>query len=104
MGYKRVASKHGNLIAETYRCIRERVDFAGGMAQYNRPGTLWGRWEGNRERFVIYSYLTVMAFWEPGTGWTVTNEKYSRTTTGHQSVIRRALSNEDVHFVEQFSY
>jgi hypothetical protein len=42
-------------------------------------------------RFVVYSYRTPIAWKNEGGEWIVPAEKYSVTTSRHQSVVRRAV-------------
>ena len=41
--------------------------------------------------YVVYSYVTPIAWHDAETGWTVPNVKYSPTTSHHQSTIRAAV-------------
>lgn len=42
--------------------------------------------------YVVYSYSTPIAWHVPGEGWTVPDVKYSRTTSRHQGIVRRAIA------------
>jgi hypothetical protein len=48
--------------------------------------------------YVVYSYRTPIA-WHTPDGWVMPNEKYSVTTTRHQSRISTALSQLGVRYV-----
>jgi hypothetical protein len=41
--------------------------------------------------YVVYSYSTPIA-WHTPKGWTIPDVKYSRTTSRHQGVVRRAVA------------
>ena len=45
--------------------------------------------------YVIFSYNTPIA-WYGELGWVVPNVKYSATTSRHQGIVRRALTNYTV--------
>ena len=72
---------------ENYKTIetrlQERVSFTG--------NSLRGYWDGFSGNFVVYSYGTMIANYNPTTGqrW-VNPEKYSSTTTRQQNLIKRA--------------
>jgi hypothetical protein len=86
--------------------IARRVDF--------QASALWGAWEylhggsvgmiygvaaekwresveGGQDRYVVYSYGTPIAWFDDLSGWIVPEEKYSRTTSRHQGVVRRSV-------------
>ena len=84
----RVAAQHGDLMGLTLKCIRERTPFVGGK------NTFSGSWSASGERFIIFSYDEPIAVWD-GREWYLTEYKFSRTTSRHQSNIRRALSGTE---------
>ena len=45
----------------------------------------------NMNTFVIYSYVTPIAWWANGE-WTVPDVTYSNTTTNHQNAVRSAIA------------
>jgi hypothetical protein len=40
--------------------------------------------------YIVYSYSTPIA-WFYGGGWNVTTDRFSATTSRHQSIVRRAI-------------
>lgn len=42
-------------------------------------------------RYVIYSYATPIA-WQTPDGWVIPSDRYSATTSRHQSTVRQALT------------
>ena len=42
--------------------------------------------------YVVYSYDTPIAWYSIPGGWHVVTQKFSRTTSRHQSIVRRALA------------
>lgn len=99
-------------IRASHSLIRERKPFTAGGNTYgsanfrgNFPdGMGVGRLsKANREAFyrdmlsmtfVVYSYGTPIA-WECDNGWTVIEQKFSPSTSRHQSAVRQALSGVD---------
>ena len=47
-------------------------------------------WDGI---YVVYSYKTPIAWRLPDGRWRLLERKFSRTTTGHQTLVRQALAN-----------
>lgn len=47
--------------------------------------------------YIIYSYQTPIAWHTPATGWTVPDVAYSRTTSGHQRIIRAVVHHLSDH-------
>lgn len=45
-----------------------------------------------RLTFVVYSYATPIAWHRDDVGWYVPDERYSRTTSRHQSLVRQAVT------------
>ena len=45
----------------------------------------------NRFLYVVYSYGTPIA-WHDSQGWYIVEQKFSRTTSKHQNLVRRAAS------------
>lgn len=52
---------------------------------------LLGGLDGRYPTFVVFSYGTPIAYAQDG-AWYVVRQKFSRTTSRHQSIVRRALS------------
>ena len=46
--------------------------------------------------FVAYSYQTPIAWWSKSTGWQMPSQKYSVTTTSHQSGLICELPTDEV--------
>ena len=55
-----------------------------------KAGALRG--EMYKGEYRVYSYCTVIASHTQTNGWEVNNEKYSVTTSRHQSQVRRAVT------------
>ena len=53
------------------------------------------RWRLDRDRvlYVVYSYGTPIA-WLTADGWQVVEQRFSVTTSRHQSIVRRAVAAE----------
>lgn len=47
--------------------------------------------QANEIDFIVYSYTTPIA-WHSPSGWTCPSDRYSITTSHHQSLIRKVLS------------
>jgi hypothetical protein len=56
----------------------------------NAPGSFRGAPIG-KDRYVVYSYSTLIAEWTREEGWRVSDRKYSATTSKHQGILRRAI-------------
>jgi hypothetical protein len=41
--------------------------------------------------YVVHSYATPIAWWSEATGWQMPDERYSPTTSQHQSTVRHAI-------------
>lgn len=52
-----------------------------------------GQWRDDNEEclidYVVYSYSTPIAWHRSGLGWYIVDQKFSPTTSKHQSIIRR---------------
>jgi hypothetical protein len=106
-------TKHGSgrpTVARSH-AIPDRVDFrAGNLHGANEAygpfslGQLPG-WASNllsehysddKRMYVVYSYVTPIAWWTETHGWVVPNTKYSVTTTGHQTSVLVALIGVEI--------
>ena len=61
-----------------------------------RGNTMWARWEvpikSNVDTYIVYSYATPIAWWNPGMDKPLVNlGKYSRTTSYHQNLVKAHL-------------
>ena len=57
---------------------------------FKTHGALWARATG--DRYEVVSYSTPIATWFQKYGtWDVNATKYSRTTSRHQNIVRRAI-------------
>lgn len=102
---KRYAVKSGSRqsIQNTRDAIRSREDFATSGALYGRQrlDTGWGHLRGAaQDRFiadrasidyVVVSYRTPIAWHLTDGAWVVVTDKFSPTTTSHQSAVSSAL-------------
>lgn len=60
---------------------------------YGRLKVSW-RSAVDHATFVVYSYSTPIAWFDPGNGWTMPDERYgSHTIDKHQWKVRRALAD-----------
>lgn len=96
--YERMNFNASNMRGRNVRWDGERYVWpvvthpAGGL------GFTWGRLsdglrgdlEADQPTYVVWSYLTPIAWWSPDKGWVMPEEKYSLTTTQHQSQVRQA--------------
>lgn len=89
-------------IAAVY--IRERLPFRAGNlsaanATPNRAGVMKSPWvdeylsrvDRNEIVYVVYSYATPIAWLDTDGVWTLPAITYSRTTSKHQGITRRAI-------------
>jgi len=75
-------------------CGRENPD-----GTYQNSGRIYGDaavlWridqDARRIRYVVYSYATPIAWVRENGEWVVPAEKYSATTSRHQSIVRMAV-------------
>lgn len=66
--------------------VNGRLDLNYGRLHYDYYKSLEGA------EYVVYSYLTPIAWYNPSEGyWFMPSDKYSLTTTKHQSTIRSAI-------------
>lgn len=49
--------------------------------------------------YVVYSYDTPIAWFSPLRGWVVPQRKYSATTSRHQGVTQRGITNQGLDYV-----
>lgn len=54
--------------------------------------TLNDEWESGLVDYIVYSYGTPIAWHNIREGWNIPPVKYSRTTSRHQSTVRRGAS------------
>lgn len=66
-----------------HEAIRAQKDF--------KAGALKGI--GGPTEYRVFSYAVEIATWVQGTGWTVNEQRYSVTTSRHQSQVRRAINS-----------
>jgi hypothetical protein len=55
-------------------------------------GNLAGFWEPDFAAYHVASYQTIIATFVDTKGWTVNTNKYSPTTTKHQTIVLRAIA------------
>lgn len=79
------AVKSGNRqhVQNTKDAIVARKDF-------KTSGALRG--ENFGDRYEVFSYWAVIAYWTEEDGWVLNSRRYSVTTGMHQSVVRAALA------------
>ena len=65
-----------------YLAIRDRKPF--------KTGALRGEAYPD-DTYKVLSYAELIAYYRPEHGWSVNEEKYSPTTSRHQSQVRRAV-------------
>lgn len=65
------------------------------MPSHVSMGSLPRQWHesASKAHYVVYSYSTPIAWYVPRVGWIHPNEKYSVTTSRHQSKVFTALAN-----------
>lgn len=96
------ASQHGPGTANTEAAIRSLKPFKSGGALSARSGNmgqtgllntaetnLYGI-DANSIDYVVYSYATPIA-WHTPNGWHVVEQKFSQSTTRHQSLVSWAV-------------
>ncbi|MDB5716530.1 MAG: hypothetical protein JWO15_3927 [Sphingomonadales bacterium] len=78
-------AQRGPNMANTRAAIEQRHEF--------NAGNFCSRWAGSKAepQYDVYSYQTVIAYWNESEGWVTTDHRYSTTTSRHQSTIRYAL-------------
>lgn len=55
-------------------------------------GAFNGAWDFGYISYIVYSYGTPIAWHDMNQGWVIPPVKYSRTTSRHQSTVRRGAS------------
>ena len=81
---QRLEFRASALEGRVYGAGNGRLD-AEETARYNR--------DLNSVLYWVYSYSTPIAWYTPS-GWYVVGQKFSHTTSRHQSRVRRAISSE----------
>lgn len=101
------ASKHGKGLANTLDAIRNRKEFKSGGALWAKrvdppyvvafagqlPDEERQRLNAEPPTYIVFSYNTPIGWYVPDGGWYIPEVKYSQTTTGHQSVLTRAVQD-----------
>jgi len=98
---------------QAVRAVAERMTFhagalnaesvRGGSSFYEgiMRGEAYEQWradcEGGRITYVVRSYFTPIAWFTKDRGWIVPAEKYSVTTSRHQSIVRRAVAEDQAY-------
>lgn len=78
----------------TLDAIRRRVPFATSGALIGvagNPGVV-GMLSANSIDYIVFSYKTPIAWHCADTIWYIVDQKFSVTTTNHQSVVRRTVA------------
>lgn len=66
--------------------IRRRVPFTNGTGSLRGEDSF-----GSSIEYLVYSYATVIAYYDRDAGWFVNRERFSPTTTQHQNTVRYAV-------------
>lgn len=78
----------------TMRPIRSASALSGsyGTGTVGRlTGDAWQTWRLSDPSYVIRSYGTPIAWYDPRLGWIMPDTRYSVTTSRHQSIVRSAI-------------
>jgi hypothetical protein len=77
---------------DTAGALRGRTWAEYGSGQLSGDALTQFHTEANEIDFIVYSYTTPIAWHSTASGWTCPPDRYSVTTSHHQSLIRKVLS------------
>jgi len=81
---------------DNYRTVKQKIS----RRMPTRGSTLRADWytlqhpllsETTYDQYVVWSYNTVIATWDPIEGWRVSDQKYSNTTARHLNLVRATI-------------